>query len=72
VVVTGFHDLVHAIRFKRVELAVEQGPPAELDQALGPIVDEVAKARTLSGGKDDGFHVRLSVDFAPTAFQMRP
>jgi hypothetical protein len=32
----------------------------------------MTKARALSGGKNDGFHVRLSVDFAPTAFQMRP
>ncbi len=58
------HDLVHAVRFERVELAVEQGPAAEFDQALGPVVDEVAEAGTLAGGKNDGFHFRLSVDFA--------
>ena len=36
-------------------------------------LDEMTEARTLAGGKDDGFHFGLSVHFrAPTAFQMRP
>ena len=56
------HDLVHAVRFERVELAVEQGPAAELDEALGPVVDQVAEAGSLAGGKDDRFHFRLSIE----------
>jgi len=64
---------MHSVRFERVELAVQKGPAAEFDQALRSVVDKVTQARALSGGKDDGFHLRLSVDFrAPTAFQMRP
>ena len=67
------HDLVHAIRLKRVELAVEQRSAAELDQALRPFVDQVAKAGTLAGGEDDGFHFRLSLEFArPLPFKCGP
>ena len=54
-----------AVGFKCVELTVEQGPPAELDQALGPAVDQVAEARSLAGGKNNGFHL------VTAAFQMR-
>ena len=32
------HRLVDAVGGERVELAVEQGPPVEVDQALGPVV----------------------------------
>ena len=38
------------------ELAVEQAAPVEVDQAFGPVVDQMAEARALAGGKDDGFH----------------
>ena len=64
------HRLVDAVGRERVELAVEQGAPAEIDQALGPVVDQMAEARTLAGGKDDGFHVgfrRLRAHCLPNA-----
>ena len=48
---------------ERVELAVEQGAPAEVDQALGPVVDQMAEARALAGGKDDGFHCAAALGF---------
>ena len=34
------HRLVDAIRLERVELAVEQRAAVEVDQALGPVVDQ--------------------------------
>jgi nitrogen regulatory protein P-II 1 len=51
------HRLVHSIGFQSIEPAVEERAPVEIDQALGPFVDEMAKARALTGGKDDRFHV---------------
>ena len=50
------HGFVHAIGFERVELPVEQAAPVEVDQAFGPVVDEMAEARPLAGGKNDRFH----------------
>ena len=52
------HRLVHAVGLERVELPVEQGAAVEVDQALGPVVDQMAEPRALAGGKDDRFHVR--------------
>ena len=60
------HRLFDPIRLERVELPVEQASAVEVDEALRPVVDQVAEARTLPGGKDDGFHGRV----AP-AFQIR-
>jgi len=67
VVKAGDHDcLVHAVRLKCIELAVQQAAAVEVDQALGPLVDEVAQARSLACGKNDCFHV-----LGAPAFQMR-
>ena len=55
-------SLVDSVRLERVELAIEKGPTAEFDQALGPAVDQVSEPRALAGGEDDGFHFRLSID----------
>ena len=41
---------------QRVELTVEQRAPVEVDQALRPVVGEVAETRSLAGGKDDCLH----------------
>jgi hypothetical protein len=44
---------------KRVQLPVKQGPSAEIDQALGPVVGQVPQARALASGKNDRlFHQR--------------
>jgi len=47
------HRLADAVRFKRIELAVEQTAAAELDQALRPVVHKVSEAAALPGRKDD-------------------
>jgi hypothetical protein len=53
----GYDDrLADAVRLERVELAVEQAPAVEVDEALGLLVDEVAEARALARGKDDRLH----------------
>ena len=50
------HGFVDPVCFERVELAVEQGAAVEIDQALGPAVDEMAEARALPCGENDCFH----------------
>ena len=55
------HRLVDSVHGECVELAVEQCAAVEVDQALGPVVDQMAEARALAGGKDDGFHIAVAV-----------
>ena len=50
------HDVVDSIDGERVELPVEQAASGKFDQALGPVVGQMAKARALAGGKNDRFH----------------
>jgi hypothetical protein len=66
---------MHPVRLQRVELAVEQGAAVEVDQALGPLVDEMAEARSLAGGKNDrlrpsalrlAHYATFSVSFSPS------
>ena len=59
------HRFLDPVGGERVELAVEQGAAAEIDQAFGPVVDQMAEPRALAGGKDDRFHV------GGPAFQLR-
>jgi len=58
------HGFAHSIRIQAVKLAIEQGSPAKVDQALGPVVDHVAEARALACRKDD----RL-IHLAPLPFK---
>ena len=39
------HRFVDPVGGERVQLPVEQGPPAELDQAFGPVVGQMAEPR---------------------------
>ena len=51
VVKAGDNDrFANSVRFERIELAVEQASPVEVDQALGLVVDEVAEAAGVSHG----------------------
>jgi len=51
---TGDDDgLSDPVRLERVELAIEQGAPAEVDKALGFVVHHMPKAGTLPCGKND-------------------
>ena len=65
---TGDDDgLMDAVRLERIELAVQQSAAVEVNEALGPVVDEMAEPRALTGGKNDRLHFASG-----TAFQMRP